>query len=89
MKPLAVLVALFIMVVGIAGVFAPGGVMTIGGAVIVIAGLATPLFGVERVRAILEWESTQGTALVRIGAALGFVIGGLIAFAVTTRRRPA
>jgi hypothetical protein len=57
------------------------------GAFVLIAGLATPLFGVERARAIVDWEATQGTALVRIGAGLALVIGGLIAFAVTADRR--
>jgi len=59
------------------------------GAVVFIAGLITPLFGLERTRAILDWETTQGTALLRVGAALAFAIGGFIAFAVAPRRRPA
>jgi hypothetical protein len=58
------------------------------GAVVLVAGLATPLFGVERTRAILDWESTQGTALVRVMAGLVLAIGGFIAFAVATGRRP-
>jgi hypothetical protein len=58
------------------------------GVIVVVAGLATPLFGVERTRAILDWVSTQGTALERVGAGLGVAIGGLIAFAVATGRRP-
>jgi len=51
-----------------------------------VAGLATPLFGVERTRAILDWESTQGTALIRVMAGLVLAIGGFIAFAVATGR---
>ncbi len=58
------------------------------GAVVLVAGLATPLFGVERTRAILDWESTQGTALIRVVAGLVLAIGGFIAFAVATGRRP-
>ena len=58
------------------------------GAVVLVAGLATPLFGVERTRAILEWESTQGTAFIRVMAGLVLAIGGFIAFAVATGRRP-
>ena len=57
------------------------------GAVVIVAGLATPLFGVERSRAILDWVATQGTALLRVGAALAVVLGGLIAFAVGPRSR--
>jgi hypothetical protein len=58
------------------------------GAIVFVAGLATPLFGVERTRAILDWESTQGTALIRVMAGLVLAIGGFIAFAVATGRRP-
>jgi hypothetical protein len=55
---------------------------------VLVAGLATPLFGVERTRAILDWESTQGTGLIRAVAGLALAIGGFIAFAVATGRRP-
>ena len=127
MRVLTLLVALFIMVVGLVGVFTPDSLITVGpyvvtplglyvvaavrvgiglllmlvarisraprtlrafGAVVFVAGLATPLFGVERARAILDWEATQGTALVRVVAGLLFVIGGSIAFAVGAGRRP-
>jgi NAD(P)-dependent dehydrogenase (short-subunit alcohol dehydrogenase family) len=59
------------------------------GAVVLVAGLATPLFGVERARAIFDWEATQGNALIRVGAGLVLAIGGFIAFAVAAGRRPA
>jgi len=58
------------------------------GAVVVVAGLLTPLFGVDRIRAILEWEATQGTALVRAGAVMAAAAGGFLAFAVTGSGRP-
>jgi ribose/xylose/arabinose/galactoside ABC-type transport system permease subunit len=122
----ALLVAAFITVVGITGVFAPdrlfengryvatpGGLYAIAairlavgvvlllvaqrsrtprllrtlGAIVLVAGLATPLFGVERTRAILDWESTQGTGLIRAGAVLALALGGFLAFAVTPARR--
>ena len=54
-----------------------------------VAGLATPLFGMERARAVLEWEASYGAALVRVGAALAMAIGGFVAFAVGAGRRPA
>ena len=126
MRFLTLLVALFIMVVGLVGVFTPDSLITVGryvvtplglyvvaavrvgigvllmlvarisraprtlrafGAVVFVAGLATPLFGVERARAILDWEATQGTVLIRVVAGLLFVIGGSIAFAVGAGRR--
>ena len=126
MRFLALLVALFIMVVGLVGAFTPDSLITVGryvvtpvglyaiaavrvgiglvlmliapisrapktlralGAVALVAGLATPLFGVERARAIFDWEATQGTALIRVGAGLALAIGGFIAFAVAAGRR--
>jgi hypothetical protein len=126
MRSLGLLVALFIMLVGMVGVFTPDSLTTIGlymatpsglyalaafrvviglvlilvapisrapktlrvlGAVALVGGLTTPLLGVERVRAIVAWETAQGTALIRVGAGLALVIGGFIAFAVAAGRR--
>jgi len=42
-------------------------------------------FGLERARAIMEWEATQGTALLRVGAVVALASGGFIAFAFTKR----
>ena len=53
------------------------------GAVMCMQGLAATLFGPDRARAILEWEALQGTALLRVGAAVALVTGGFVAFAVT------
>jgi hypothetical protein len=58
------------------------------GAVVVVAGFLTLLVGFERTRAILDWEVTQGTAFTRVLAVLILAVGGFIAFAVTTGRRP-
>ncbi len=58
------------------------------GAFVLIAGLATPLVGVERARAIVDWETTRGTAFLRAGAGLVLAIGSFIAFAVAATRRP-
>ena len=127
MRLLARLVALFIIVVGVAGILAPDSLLTIGrylvtpvglyavavlrvaiglvlilvarisraprtlralGAFVIVAGLATPLFGVRRAQAILDWEAAQGAALIRLGAVLAVAIGGFIAFAVAGGRRP-
>ena len=59
------------------------------GAVAIVAGITTPLFGVERTRAIVDWEAAQGTALLRVLGALVVALGGFIAFAVAGGRRPA
>ena len=56
------------------------------GAVMCMQGLAAALFGPDRARAILEWEAMQGTALLRVGAAVALATGGFVAFAVSGRR---
>ena len=56
------------------------------GAVMCLQAIAATLFGLERARAIMEWEAMQGTALLRVGAAVALVAGGFMAFAVTGRR---
>jgi hypothetical protein len=55
------------------------------GAVMCLQALAATLFGLERARAIMEWEAMQGTALLRAGAAVALASGGFIALAVTKR----
>jgi hypothetical protein len=56
------------------------------GAVVCVQGLAATFFGPDRARAILEWETMQGTALLRVGAAVAVASGAFLAFAVTGRR---
>ena len=56
------------------------------GAAVLLAGLATPLFGVERTRAVLNWEAAQGATLIRAGSVVVVAIGGLLAAALTPRR---
>ncbi len=59
------------------------------GALIIIAGIITPFFGVERTRAIINWWSAQGTAFMRCWAVLAAIFGLFIIYAVTTRRQTA
>ena len=54
------------------------------GAVMCLQGLAATLFGPERARTILEWESIQRPAVLRAGAAVALATGGFMAFAVTS-----
>ena len=56
------------------------------GAVLMLAGLATPLFGVERTRAVLAWEAAQGPSLFRLGGAIVVVLGGLLMVAFRPQR---
>ncbi len=59
------------------------------GMLIVVAGIVTPLIGVERAHAIVDWWSAQGTAFMRSWAALAVVFGLFIIYAVTPRRQAA
>ncbi len=56
------------------------------GAVMSMQALAATLLGPERARAVLEWETMQGTALLRIGAAVALGTGAFLAFAVSGHR---
>ena len=53
------------------------------GALMCLQVVAANLFGIERARAIMEWEGMQGPALLRAGAAVALASGGFIMFAVT------
>jgi uncharacterized membrane protein len=125
-KPAVVIVALWVICAGIAGVVAPQSVMplrryvltpggllalasiriAIGvlfimvaprsrvprilralGGFLLLAGLVTPLFGVERARAIADWEAAQSLTLIRTVATLITVLGALLVFAVSGRRQ--
>jgi hypothetical protein len=57
------------------------------GAVMCMQGFAATLFGPDRARAILEWE-TGHPALLRAGAVVAVATGGFFVFAVTTDGRP-
>jgi hypothetical protein len=59
------------------------------GAVMCLQALVATLFGLERARAIMEWEAMQGTALLRAGAVVALAAGSFVVFAVTARRRRA
>ena len=56
------------------------------GAVMCMQGLAATLMGPDHARAILEWETMQGTALLRVGAAVALAAGVFLAFALTGHR---
>jgi len=55
------------------------------GVVIFGAGLITPLIGIERAHAIVEWWSDQGTAFMRVWAAIALAFGLFLAYAIAPR----
>ena len=58
------------------------GLIYILGIVIIVIGLITPFFGLERFRSLLDWWSAQGSAFVRGWAVLALVFGLSLAYAV-------
>ena len=46
-----------------------------------LGALATPLIGLERARATLEWWSRQGAGVARLSAAALVALGGFVAYA--------
>jgi len=56
------------------------------GGLVLLAGLATPLFGVERTRAVLDWEAAQRPAFVRLAGVAIVAMGGVFAVLLTPRR---
>ena len=54
-----------------------------------VAGIATPLVGVERAPLIIEWWSQRGSGLVRLSAVLLLALGGFVAYACAPSRRAA
>jgi len=55
------------------------------GAVMCLQAIAANLFGLERARAIMEWEAMQGTTLLRAGAVVALASGVFVAAAFTKR----
>ena len=59
------------------------------GGLIVVAGLVTPFFGVERSQAVFEWWSSQGSTFMRVTMGLVVAFGLFVTYAVTPLRRDA
>jgi hypothetical protein len=57
-------------------------VLQVVAVLIVIAGLATPFFGIERTRKLLDWWSTLGSGYIRAWACFRFVFSLLLIYAV-------
>lgn len=60
--------------------------LRIVGAVIFIAGIATPFFGVDRARVIFDWGSAQSPSLIRLVGVLAVAAGSFLVYAVTSVR---
>ncbi len=52
------------------------------GIVIIVAGVITPFFGLERFRKLLDWWFARGSIFLRAWAAIALALGLLLAYAV-------
>jgi hypothetical protein len=57
-------------------------IVRILGIIILVAGLITPLFGLERFRRLINWWSARGTIFMRFWAGFALAFGLLLAYAV-------
>ena len=57
------------------------------GALLLLAGMVTPLFGVARSKAVLDWEAAQGPMFVRGWAIVAVALSGALAFVMKPVRR--
>jgi hypothetical protein len=64
-------------------------VLRVLGVIVVLAGLATPLFGVERARIVLAWWVGQGSGFIRLWGLIALALAGYIVYAVVPARRAA
>ena len=64
-------------------------VLRVLGVFIIVAGILTPFFGVERSRAMFDWWSTQGLLFTRVWAVVAVAFGLFIVYAVVFPRRSA
>ena len=52
------------------------------GVVIIVMGVITPFFGVERFRRLLDWWSAQGSVFLRVWAILTVMLGLSLMYAI-------
>jgi len=57
------------------------------GLIVIIAGLSTPWFGVDRARAAVNWLASTRPLLVRFDAVMGMALGGFLVYAFRTPTR--
>jgi hypothetical protein len=64
-------------------------VLRVIGVVVVLAGLALPILGIERTRAIMDWQAMQSGALLRLAGLVIVAFAAFLAFSVGGARRRA
>jgi hypothetical protein len=59
------------------------------GAMVIIAGMATPWFGVARAQEVLHWLASAGPLLMRLDAVVGLALGSFLVYVFRTPIRRA
>jgi hypothetical protein len=62
------------------------GTLRVIGALVVLVGLLTPFFGVERARLVLDWWVAQGTTFMRVWAVFPVAFGLFLIYAIVGAR---
>jgi hypothetical protein len=74
-------------------VFAPSSrapkMLRLIGALMFLQGLVPQFYSVERAQALLQWEVTWGSTLLRVGASVALATGAFVAFAARPSNSPA
>jgi hypothetical protein len=83
----ALRVLIGILLVRVAPISRAPKVLRVVGVVVIVAGVATLFFGVERTRAVLDYEAALGPAFFRGAAVVLMTLGGLMAFALRPATR--
>ena len=63
-------------------------IMRVLGGVMCLQALTASVLGPDHAREVMEWETMQGSAVLRVGAAVALAAGGFMVFAMTARPRP-
>ena len=63
-------------------------IMRVLGGVMCLQALTATVLGPNHAREVMEWETIQGSRVLRVGAAGALAAGGFMVFALTPRRRP-
>jgi hypothetical protein len=84
----AVRVALGLLLLFVAGASRMPRTLRVIGALILINGVVTPLFGVAGSQALLDWFSSQGLMFVRFMATFAIAFGVFVVYVVAPPRRP-
>ena len=82
-------VGIGLVLLGVASASRTPRTLRVFGVFVLVAGLATPLFGVARAGAVLNWWLAQDPLLLRLLAALLVAFGAFLLYVVAAGRRAA